>query len=304
MKKYSYLVFFYCLISWVHISAQSFGEINLIEYKDLLYVDVETAENDSLQRLDLIIPQAEGNYPLLIWIGGGAWSYGDRTQEIKVARRFSEAGMAVASIGHRMSPATWRDPSLDTGIRHPKHTQDVAQAVKWVMDHAEEYRINTKYIFIGGYSSGAHIAALLSLDNSYLEEVGLSPDIFSGVIPISGTYDIMDYHKTLAEGGRPELAELHVEAVFGDLEADFLNASPTSYLENLSIPMLVISDNDLYAYTRLFEDRIRETEFRNMQVVYSYDLSHGGLWRNLSAIEQSMYRDIIVDFIHDKSVFD
>lgn len=31
-------------------------------------------------------------------------------------------------------------------------------------------------------------------------------------------------------------------------------------------------DNNLYNYTRLWEDKIRATDFRLVQVVYAYDL--------------------------------
>jgi hypothetical protein len=57
----------------------------------------------------------------------------------------------------------------------------------------------------------------------------------------------------------------------------------------------------MYNYSKLFEEKVRATEFRDMQVVYSYDLSHGGLWRNLSFDEDSIYRQIIINFIETNS---
>ncbi len=267
------------------------------EINNLLYLHPDQVTVDSLQRLNLVLPEKAEQCPLFLWIGGGAWSYGDRHVEMDFARKMAEEGIAVASIGHRLSPAIWRDSSLNTGIQHPKHIQDVAAAVKWLVDHANDYGYDTEKIFIGGYSSGAHLAALLGLDESYLIEVGLSSKVLKGIIPISGAYDIASYHDGFLDGERPELATLHVEAVFGPTQKDWIHASPTSYLVHLSAPMLVISDNNMYNYTRLFEDRIRETDFRNMQVVYAYDLTHGGLWKNLSFAENSIYRTLIVDFI-------
>ncbi|RKN83233.1 alpha/beta hydrolase [Ulvibacterium marinum] len=276
----------------------SFGQSeDFTVYNDLSYLSKESVSNDSLQRLNLVLPSNKENYPLLIWIGGGAWSYGDRNQEMDLAKRFAAQGIAVASIGHRLSPATWRDSTLDKGIQHPRHIEDVAASVKWLHDNADTYGYDKGAFFIGGYSSGAHLSALISLDNTYLNQVGLSIEIFKGVIPISGTYDIVDYHNVFLNGGRPELAKLHVEAVFGSTDKDFKNASPVTYLKNLSIPMLLISDNTLYNYSKLFEEKIRETEFRDMQVLYSYDLSHGELWKNISLSEKSIYRAVIVNFI-------
>jgi len=266
-------------------------------HKDLAYLKKELTTNDSLQRLNLVVPNSNASSPLLIWIGGGAWSYVDRNQEMGLAKKMAAEGIAVASIGHRLSPATWRDSTLNTGIQHPKHIEDLAASVKWLYNNAANYGYDQEKMFIGGYSSGGHLAALICLDSTYLSDVGLSPQLFKGVIPISGTYDIADYHEVLQNSGRPELAELHVEAVFGSTSEGFLNASPTSYLDQLSVPMLLMSDNNMYNYSKLFEEGIRETAFRAVQVVYSYQLSHGELWKNLSFAEISPYRDIIINFI-------
>lgn len=282
-------------------NCQENSNYELEEFNDISYSNKESLENDTLQRLNLVIPIKKEKMPLLIWIGGGAWSYGDKDQEMDLARKLATHGIAVASIGHRLSPATWRDSALDKGIQHPKHVQDVATSVKWLYDNADEYGFDQSDFFIGGYSSGAHLSALVGLDGKYLNKLGLSIEIFKGLIPISGTYDITDYHDILLNSGRPELAELHVEAVFGKNHEEFPKASPVNYLQNLSAPLLLMSDNNMYNYSKLFEEKIRETEFRKMQVVYAFDLTHGELWKNLSFKDQSIYRDIILNFIKSNS---
>ena len=121
-----------------------------------------------------------------------------------------------------MSAAKWRDSTLGTGIQHPEHIKDLAAAISWLFDHATENGYDKEKIFVGGFSSGAHLAALIGLDDSYLKDEGLSKDIIKGMIPVSGTYDIMNYHEVFATGNNPELAELHVEAVFGNTKEGFL----------------------------------------------------------------------------------
>ncbi|MBB6324563.1 poly(3-hydroxybutyrate) depolymerase [Algoriphagus iocasae] len=294
------LIVFVCLCS--NISFCQTGEsYEVVEYKEISYMPKSLFSKDTLRTLNLMLPLKDDKIPLLIWIGGGAWSYGDKNQEMDLAKKFAAQGIAVACIGHRLSPAIWRDSTLNKGIQHPKHIQDVAASVKWLYEKANEYGYDRDNFFIGGYSSGGHLAALISLDSTYLNQVGLSNKIFKGIIPISGTYDIVDYYNVMLNSGRPELAELHVEAVFGKGTESFKQASPVSYLQNLSRPLLLISDNNMYNYSKLFEEKIRMTEFRNMQVVYSYELSHGGLWRNLSFDEQSIYRQIVIKFIEKNS---
>jgi poly(3-hydroxybutyrate) depolymerase len=292
-----YLLAIVILLTPIIVFGQLKDTYESVEYKDIPYVKSSDVEDEKLQRLNLVLPRTDETYPLLVWIGGGAWSYGDRNQEMDLARKFAQVGIAVASVGHRLSPAQWRDPKLNTGVQHPKHTEDVAAATKWLYDNANKYGYDIGNIFIGGYSSGGHLASLITLDSSYLGKHGLSTKIFKGVIPISGTYDILDYYNALKHGARPELADLHVKAVFGEDESKFSKASPVNYIINLSHPLLLMCDNNLYNYTKLFESKIRETEFRDVQVVYSYYFSHGELWRDLSLNEKSKYRDIIIAFI-------
>lgn len=289
---------FLFLILWVNLSAQN-G--NVFEYRDLSYVDVQADQIDSLRMLNLVLPNSGKDNPLLIWVGGGAWSYVDRNREMAIARQLAEEGIAVASIGHRLSPATWVNPALNTGIQHPEHIIDLADAVKWLYERAAQYGYSRQKLFIGGFSSGAHLAALICMDKSYLKAKGLSTDIFKGVIPVSGTYDIPDYYTTLSNSSQPELGELHVKAVFGETQEDFMNASPITYLENLSTPMLLMSDNNMYNYTKLFEDKVRKTNLKDFEVVYVRSMSHSELWSHLSNSPTSIYREKIIAFIDNKS---
>ncbi|MDP5171082.1 MAG: alpha/beta hydrolase [Bacteroidia bacterium] len=283
------------LLSIPYVSCQTSPSSGLREIPDLLYV--QNPEVDSLQRLNLVLPDGVDQPPLLIWIGGGAWSYVDRKVEMDFARQMAHAGIAMASVGHRLSPAIWRDSSLNTGIQHPKHIEDIAAAVKWLLDHASSYGYDPDNIFIGGFSSGAQLATLLCVDGQYLAAHGLSTDLFQGIIPISGTYDIVNYHEIFLNSERPEMAQLHVEAVFGEAESDWIEASPTSFLDSLHTPMLLMVDRYLTNYTRLFEEKLLEADFHDFQVLYIHDLSHGQLWRDFSHNEQSIYRQLLIDFI-------
>ena len=128
-------------------------------------------------------------------------------------------------------------------------------------------------------------------------QVGLDVEHIRGVIPIAGAYDISAYHRVFLEGSRPELAELHVKAVFGDTEEDFSEASPTSYVESLRVPMLLISENQTFTYTSILEERIKATEFEDLTVIHVQEMGHGDFWQHLAKSETSPYRDQIIAFI-------
>lgn len=297
MSKIIYFSLFFTIIAST-ACAQNDQSVPLRVIENLAYLPANEVSVDSLQRLNLVLPEGKKKTPLLIWIGGGAWSFVDRHKEMDLARQFAAEGIAVASVGHRLSSAVWADSSRDTGVQHPIHIQDLAAAFKWLYEHAKEYQIDRKQIFVGGYSSGAHLAALLSLDERYLKEQGLNLSHIKGVIPIAGTYDVSGYHAAFANSEtKKDLAKTHVEAVFGDTEASFSAASPATYLEHMSVPMLLISETNTYNYTVVLEQALTKGSFREYKIIHVKEFDHRELWQDLSFTEDSKYRKEILSFI-------
>ena len=65
-----------------------------------------------------------------MWIHGGGWSIGDRSDATALALRFAERGLAVAAISHRLSNAAWLNPEASqSGVVHPAHVQTVPVCV-------------------------------------------------------------------------------------------------------------------------------------------------------------------------------
>jgi hypothetical protein len=115
------LLIFLCCTAYAQIAKTE----EYTEHHNLQYYN--GAEYDSLNhRLNLLIPSGIENPAILIWVGGGAWSKVNRHVEMNLARKFVAQGIAVATIGHRLSAATWSDSSLVPDIQHPQHVTDVA----------------------------------------------------------------------------------------------------------------------------------------------------------------------------------
>lgn len=279
----------------------SFGQSpKFIEYSNLPYN--ENQPSDKLQSLNLVLPDTNCKCPILLWIGGGAWSYVNKDMEMNLARNIAKDGIAVASVGHRLSSAVWKDSTLKTGVIHPTHINDIAKSFKWLVENSEKYGYSKTNIFVGGFSSGAHLTALLGLDSTYLTKEGLTLKNIKGLIPIAGAYDILNYYNVFKNSKtNSAMAETHVKAVFGQTEADFINASPTNYLKFIKTPIFLISENTTYEYTKIFENKIRETEFRDFETIHIHKLGHGQLWRHLSNEANSPYNKMITTFIHNHS---
>jgi len=64
--------------------------------------------------------------------------------------------------------------------------------VRWVKDNVHRFGGDPEKIFLMGHSAGAHIAAMLSIDSTWLDKAGLVPGRdLAGLIGISGPYDFL-----------------------------------------------------------------------------------------------------------------
>lgn len=281
--------------AYINLLAQS---VRVVE--DLPYFEGPQATEK--HRLDLYLPQSAEPAPLLLWIHGGAWAFGERKREKALAEKFAAEGIAVAAVSYRLSPGTWADPKFNTGIRHPEHIKDIARAFQWLHEQATTYGYSANNIFVSGYSAGGHLSALLATDGRYLKDLGLSTANIKGIIPIAGAYDISDYHKAHYSGNGPEMAEKHVKAVFGDTEEDFADASPTEFVAQLKCPILLISERQSYSYTIIFEKALRASNAGNAEYLHVHELDHKGLYEDLAQKANSKYRIRIIAFIKKWSI--
>lgn len=266
------------------------------EIYDLSYYSGK--DHDSIKhKLNLFLPEGVKNPPIMLWIHGGAWAYGGRKYETELARKMAKEGIAVAVMSYRLSPATWRDPEWDSGIQHPEHIKDVARAFSWIYDNASQYKYDKHSVFVSGYSAGAHLAALLAMDPTYLNAVGRSVRDIRGVIPIAGAYDIEKYYNSHLKHNGKEMADSHVKASLGNTIEALKQASPTSYVKNQWVAMLVISETQTYDYTLILENAAKNAKYDAMQFYHIEDKNHDTLYKELLKDQNSANRKLIVDYI-------
>ncbi len=264
---------------------------------DLAYVSGD--EVPDRQRLDLYVPVGEGPWPVLLWIHGGAWAVGHRQDEGALARRFAERGIAVAAADHRMSKALWMSEKLSEGVEHPTHVQDVAAALAWLFKNAATHRLDPKRIFVGGFSSGAHLAALLATDPKYLKVHGLDSDVVKGALPVGGAYDIEAYYEAHLEANGKTMADQHVLDVFGHGDGALRDASPTAHMQKTKVPMLVLSEADTYGYTKVFEDRVKEAGIERIRFRHFPKRRHRTIGALMAREEADAARDLMIAFLRD-----
>ena len=136
---------------------------------------------DKRQVLDIYAPEGAQDLPVVFWIHGGGWQTGDKKDVQIKPRVFTERGFVFVSTNYRLLP----EVAIDVLIR------DVAKSLGWVHKNIAKHGGDPSRIFVMGHSAGAQLAALICIDDRYLNAEGVPFSALKGCVPVDGdTYDI------------------------------------------------------------------------------------------------------------------
>ena len=102
----------------------------------------------------------------------------------------------------------------------------VCRAIAWVYDNAAHLGGDPKQLYVGGQSSGGHLAAV-ALTTDWPRDFGLPADIIKGGMCISGMYDLTPVRLS-ARSNYVEFDDATVAAL-----------SPIRHLDRLHAPLIV-----------------------------------------------------------------
>jgi acetyl esterase/lipase len=148
---------------------------------------------------------------------------------------FSKLGYILVSVNYRLSPFPY-EPDNPDRIKFPLHNQDVADALKWVYEHIDEYGGNPDQLFLLGHSAGAHLVALTGTNLSFIEQAGVPVSAIKGVAVIDTTaYDLYNIIQSGSAGS------MFINA-FGTDPQENIEASPQRNLDdNITYPPFFIA---------------------------------------------------------------
>jgi acetyl esterase/lipase len=116
--------------------------------KDIAY----TTGPDGAVKGDLYEPVGAGTFPAIVYIHGGSWRSGNKKEFATFAAEFAGKGYVGFSIDYDLKEHSY-----------PVSYEQSLAAVRFLRDHAAEYHIDPKLIFIAGESAGGELAALVAL---------------------------------------------------------------------------------------------------------------------------------------------
>jgi len=178
-----------------------------------LWLDVYTPANSN--------SSTGAKRPIVVFFYGKRWTTGSKDE-------YEFVGGALASIGYC---SVIPDVRLYPTVRFPAFVEDGARAVKWAREHGTDYGCDPKKIFVMGHSSGAHIAAMLALNEKYLQGVGGSRTWLRGMIGLAGPYDFLP------------LVDPTLRDMFGPPEK-FEQSQPIMFTDGRNPPLLLLHGED------------------------------------------------------------
>jgi acetyl esterase/lipase len=124
-----------------------YGGMHMLKTKptqaDLAYADLSDRNV-----MDVYLPEGVANPPVVMWIHGGAFMLGDKSDPQSLDALLA-AGFAVAAINYRLT---------DTAI-WPAQLEDVTAAVRYVRSNADTLGVDGTRIALFGASAGGFLAS-------------------------------------------------------------------------------------------------------------------------------------------------
>jgi arylformamidase len=176
------------------------------------------------QRMDVYLPPAAHEAPVIVMVHGGAWMIGDKASRGVVepkATHWTQKGYVFISVDYRLWPQA--GPL--------EQANDVADALAYVQRHAKDWGADPSRVVLMGHSAGAHLVDLLTSSPSMATSRGVKR--WLGTVSLdSGAIDLPALMAAPHAG--------FYDRVFGSDPAQWRAVSPMDRLGADALPILLV----------------------------------------------------------------
>jgi acetyl esterase/lipase len=193
------------------------------ELKDIEYRNI----GGKSLKMDMYIPDNLSKpAPLLLFVHGGGWRSGERSDYLVYLVDFAKKGYVTATVSYR----------LVADSCYPACVEDVREAVRWLVVHSAEYGYDPDRLAIIGGSAGGHLALLTAYGWKKPEEPAsdsLTRHI-RAVVDIYGPYDM-----TTEYARNQWMSKAFINHSYEEAPELYLQSSPKHYLSGYVPPTLI-----------------------------------------------------------------
>jgi len=248
-------------------------------------------QNLIFQSVDVYTPMAMQGEPLIVFVHGGGWIQGDKSQYAALGRAFASCGVAFAAVNYRLAPM----------VSVQEQADDVALAVRWLHTAAGAQGYAPDRVFLMGHSAGAELAAFTATNAQALQNASLSKRDIAGVIAVDGAAYNPTLDVLLASGARSLWLD---QIVFGANLAGWQHYDIGRHLRGNEPPFLVVHGQQdrivSVSQPRLLVDELRAA---GDSVAYLQpDRDHMTVLQNMISLPDDPIRVAITRFVFTGSL--
>ena len=146
-------IFLASTLSWSQLTpAEANAAVMSGDYSvkpDIVYLTANNYQN----KLDVYQASGEQPHPTLIYIHGGGWVEGRKEEDVLEAIPFLEKGWSVVNVEYRLAGVSLA----------PAAVEDCRCALRWVIEHAKDYKFDANRIVLMGHSAGGHLSLITGM---------------------------------------------------------------------------------------------------------------------------------------------
>ncbi|MBR4455690.1 MAG: alpha/beta hydrolase [Solobacterium sp.] len=293
-------------------------EVNTYRYKETAETahenDVHTV-NDIVYSsdypnsvMDLWYPSDEKNlHTLIIYMHGGGMLFGDKASGDPLAKnkgivgllqKLAESGYTVASLNYVLAPE----------YIFPAQLKQIDQAIAFLKENQEKYRLNMKDFIIAGSSAGANLTGIygtLLCNSEYREKTGIHPCVDPCLVRClvidEAVVGIHSSNEVLEAMLQTWVSEEDMETGERSLMTDF-----PLWIKDGTLPSYIIASNqepEFYRTALRIKERADDLNVRNEMFYTAAEeesLSHGFLTKFDFSPSAALCLKEMMEFISEK----
>jgi arylformamidase len=137
------------------------------------------------ETMDVFRPEG-GSNAILIFIHGGLWQFGDKSQFAFPAAAYTAAGVTYIALNYSLVPAVTIEDQV----------AQCRRAAAFVHRHTRGLGAEGGRVHVAGHSSGGHLAAMLMATDWPALEQDLPRHVIAGGLTLSGVHDLEAIRRT------------------------------------------------------------------------------------------------------------
>jgi acetyl esterase/lipase len=209
--------------------------------------DVRYGDHDKAW-LDVMVPDGDGPFPLVICVHGGGWQAGRKDDIHQYAEWLLPLGIASILPNYRLTDIA----------AHPAQEEDIFAALDWACAHKDEYGFDLSRVGLTGVSAGGHLTAQVGCRGS--QSANDKPYTIRCMYPVCPPTDMARFVED-----NPDIRPV-IEALIGgsieDKQEALIDVSPMTHIHDAA-PACCCAHGDVdelvpFSQSVMFADALTE----------------------------------------------